>query len=62
MHFLDRAGLALLALPALVAALLVAGCGSDARTVAQGPLSERAAPQAAVAPMAVVPRLVGRRQ
>jgi hypothetical protein len=37
---------------------LLAGCGSGARTVAEGPLPQRAAS----APMVVVPKLVGRRQ
>jgi hypothetical protein len=47
---------------ALLAALLVlAGCGSGARTVAQGPLPERAASTPS-APMVLVPKLVGRHQ
>jgi hypothetical protein len=47
------------ALLAAVAALaLLAGCGSGARTVAEGPLPQRAAS----APTVVVPKLVGHRQ
>ena len=44
----------------LVVAALLAGCGSDARTVAQGPVPHPAASSSA--PMVVVPKLVGRRQ
>jgi PASTA domain-containing protein len=50
-------------LAVLVAAAVLAGCGSGNRTVAQGPMPHRAAD--ATAPsgsMVVVPRLVGRRQ
>jgi hypothetical protein len=43
---------------AALAAALLAGCGSDARTVAETPLPEKAA----TAPMVVVPKLVGRQQ
>ena len=43
---------------ALLAAALLAGCGSDARTAAETPLPEKAA----AAPMVVVPKLVGRHQ
>ena len=43
---------------ALLAAALLAGCGSDARTTAEAPLPEKAA----AAPMVVVPKLVGRHQ
>jgi PASTA domain len=43
---------------ALVA--LLAGCGSDARTVAQGPMPHPAASDSV--PTVVVPKLVGRRQ
>ena len=42
----------------LLIALAIAGCGSGARTVAEGPVPQRAAS----APMVVVPKLVGRRQ
>jgi hypothetical protein len=45
-------------LAAVGAVALLAGCGSGARTVAEGPLPQRAAS----APMVVVPKLVGRRQ
>jgi hypothetical protein len=48
---------------ALVAAALVAGCGSGNRTVAQGPMPRQAADAAAPSvSMVVVPRLVGHRQ
>jgi hypothetical protein len=53
--------LAAAALAALIAAAALAGCGSDARTVAQGPTPQGAA-AAPSAPMVVVPKLVGRRQ
>jgi hypothetical protein len=43
---------------AVACAALLGGCGSGARSVAQGPLPERPA----AAPMVVVPRLVGRHQ
>jgi hypothetical protein len=47
---------------ALLAALvLLAGCGSGARTVADGPMPHPAA-DTPTAPMVVVPKLVGRRQ
>jgi hypothetical protein len=52
-----------LSLAALVAAALLAGCGSGNRTVAQGPMPHRATDAAAPSgSMVVVPRLVGRRQ
>jgi hypothetical protein len=43
---------------ALLPAVLLGGCGSRARTVAQAPLPEKAA----TPPMVVVPKLVGREQ
>jgi hypothetical protein len=51
-----------LAAAALLIALvaLLAGCGSDARTVAQGPTPHPAASDSV--PTVVVPKLVGRRQ
>ena len=50
-------------LAVLVAAAVLAGCGSGNRTVAQGPMPHRAADAAAPSgSMVVVPRLVGRRQ
>jgi len=50
-------------LAALVAAALLAGCGSGNRTVAQGPVPHRSADAAAPSDsMVVVPKLVGRRQ
>jgi hypothetical protein len=56
--------LGLVALLAAFAAAALAGCGSDNRTVAQGPVpqSAAAAPTGSSAPMVVVPKLVGRRQ
>jgi hypothetical protein len=45
---------------ALLLVALLAGCGSSARTVAQGPVPHPAASPSA--PMVVVPKLVGRRQ
>jgi hypothetical protein len=54
---LGRAG-SLGAAATLLIALALAGCGAGARTVAEGPLPQRAAS----APMVVVPKLVGRRQ
>jgi hypothetical protein len=60
MH-IDSIGVRAVALGvAVLAAALVAGCGSDARTPAQGPVPQSAA--APAAPMVVVPRLVGRQQ
>jgi hypothetical protein len=47
---------------ATLIALSLAGCGSGERTIAEAPLPERAASAAATAALAVVPRLVGRRQ
>jgi hypothetical protein len=48
---------------ALVAAAVLAGCGSGNRTVAEGPMPHRAADAAAPSgSMVVVPRLVGHRQ
>jgi hypothetical protein len=44
----------------LVVAVLLAGCGSGARTVAEGPMPHPAASSST--PMVVVPKLVGRRQ
>jgi hypothetical protein len=47
----------------LVAAAVLAGCGSGNRTVAQGPMPHQAADAAApYGSMVVVPKLVGRRQ
>jgi hypothetical protein len=49
-------------LAALVAAAVLAGCGSGDRTVAQGPMPHEEAAAAPSGSMVVVPRLVGRRQ
>jgi hypothetical protein len=52
-------GRAAVPLATVTALALLAGCGSGARTVAQGPMPHQAA---AAEPMVVVPKLVGRRQ
>jgi hypothetical protein len=50
-------------LATVVAAALLAGCGSGNRTVAQGPMPHHAADTSAPSvSMVVVPKLVGRRQ
>jgi hypothetical protein len=52
-------GLRSLACVAVIAGVLLAGCGSDAKHDPAGPAS---AARSASAPLVVVPRLVGRRQ